>query len=341
MKTKHYLSTLCLTFITFSLFGQLTEVTDYEKKLSYTEFETAFYSVDEDDLDNISLMDMVKMKELMYEREFEKTINAKGERTTIIKQISSKNVYEDWMDKPEVLVIDKDAVTLYTFRGVEVKRIPHAPKYLKLAEESPNDLLPQFSIPTREDLAKMEEMGMQVEIMNNGLIKITYRGSQMIYNEKFLYNETNKLNEKGEVMHSIKINYMELPGGEMVIKRKREITVVELDNNIKATHVIDRFYSDYIYEDVTIIASADKNGGQILDIKTIANNSQIIVGYKIFTDNNSVHVTIYNISGKIVRKESVENSGQNQISIENLTPGIYIININSDGKTLNGKFIKL
>jgi hypothetical protein len=340
MKTKYYLSTLCLAFITFSLFGQLTEVTDYEKKLSYTEFETVYYSVAKDDLDNISLPDMVKMKELMYEREFEKTINAKGEHKTIIKHLSTKNVYEEWMDEPEVIVIDKDAGTLYTFRGDQVKRIPHAPKYLKLAQKVPNDLLPQFTMPTKEDLDAMIEAGIKVEYMNNGSTKITFGGSQSIYNEKLLYNETNDLNEKGELVHSIRIHYMELPGGELVIKRKRETTVVELDNNIKAEHVFDRLYSDYVYEDITNDA-ADEIGVQILDIKSITNNSQIIVGYNIFTNSNNVHIIIYSISGKIVRKETLENSGHNQISIQNLTPGIYIINIQSEGKTLNGKFIKL
>jgi len=340
MKTKNFISTLCLMFITITAFGQLIEPNDYVKKLSYTEFETEFYSVDKSDLDNISLPDMAKMKERIYEREYDQFINKDQERTTIIKHISSQNIYEDWMEKPEILVVDKDAVSSYNFRGKPVNRIEHSPKYLKQADNIGTDLSPFFKEPTTEQLGELEKMGANIEHMRSGFTKITFKGIQKIYNVQLLYNETKNLNEKGEVMHSIKINYMELPGGELVIERRRESTVVELDNNIKAKHINNRLYSNYSYQDATYTDNQFEDH-QVLGIESISNNSFINIRYNIFSDNNNMHVIIYNISGRIVRTETAENSGLNQISIQDLTPGIYIINIKSDGKTLNGKFIKL
>ena len=131
---------------------------------------------------------------------------------------------------------------------------------------------------------------------------------------------------------------MELPNGELVVSSNRESTVVELDNNIKAKHIINRIYSDYTYEDVNTDTDDEI---QILDVKTIANNSVLLFGYQIFTNNSDVHVSIYSISGRIVKKETIENSGQNQLSIQDLSPGVYIVSIQSAGKTRNGKFIKL
>lgn len=319
--------------------GQGIEIPDYEQRLSYTEFETEYYVIDQKDLDNIALSDKVKLKEMKYEREFDQLMNNNEERTTIISQVASSGVYEDWMEKPEIILIDKDGVSLYSFEGKRVNKIDHAPTYLELAEKSSTDLLPTFVIPSREQLLKMQNAGMEIEQLENDFIQITFKSKQVIYNPDLLYLERNDLNENGEVMHSIKTEFMQLPSGELVFERVRESTVESLKNNIRAEHVFVRLFSDYKLEDRSkkISVNNEKNLSVISNI----DQSKAILKYTPFSNGNSSLVTIYNTTGRVVKTIQVENSGINEVDINDLSKGVYIIHIQSGGKTVAEKFVKM
>jgi len=340
MKTNNYILTLCFALLTITTYSQQLEPVDYEQRLSYTEFETEYYLIDQKDIDNISLPDKVKLKELKYEREYLKFINEDAERTTIIKHISSEGVYEDWMEEPEIVYIDKDAVSIYSFKGKKINRIEHTPTYLKLAKNIGSDLLPIYNVPTREQLTEMENAGMQVEELASNFTQITFNSRQVTYNEDLLYVDVSDLNENGDVMHSVKTTYMQLPDGELVIERTRESSIVSLDNGVNAEHVFLRLFSNYRYEDIYY---KSKNSVEKQILKVIANSDQskISLNYTPFSESNVSKVTIYNINGRIVQSKNVDNSGSNEVSIQNLTPGVYIISIQSSGKSLNEKFIKL
>lgn len=340
MKYKIYILTLCSIMLSISSFAQDLAPIDYEQRLSYTEFETEYYLVDQKDLDNISLPDKVKLKELKYEREYDKFINEDAERTTIIKHISSEGVYEDWMEEPEIVFIDKDAVSLYSFKGVEINRIEHTPTYLKLAESNGNDLLPIYNVPNREQLEKMQKAGMQIVELGNNFTQITYKSKQITFNEDLLFVDVSDLNENGDVMHSIKTTYMQLPDGELVIERTRESTVAELENNISAKHVFLRLYSNYRYEDV-YHKTEESVEAQILKVSSNSDQSKMFISYTPFSESNVSRVDIYNISGRLVKSKKIDNSGANELSIQDLDPGVYIINLQSSGKSLSEKFIKL
>jgi len=340
MKTNKHILTLCLVLLTIVTYSQDLAPLDYEQRLSYTEFETEYYLVDQKDLDNISLPDKVKLKELKYEREYDKFINDNAERTTIIKHISTEGVYEDWMEEPEIVFIDKDAVSLYSFKGVEINRIEHTPTYLKLAESNGHDLLRIYNVPNREQMEKMQKAGMQIVELGNNFTQITFKSKQITYNEDLLYMEVSDLNEAGNVMHSIKSTYMQLPDGDLVIERTRESTVVELENNISAEHVFLRLYSNYRYEDV-YYKTEESVEAQILKVSSNSDQSKMFISYTPFSESSVSRVDIYNISGRLVRSISVDNSGANELSIQDLDPGVYIINLQSSGKSLSEKFIKL
>ena len=83
------------------------------------------------------------------------------------------NVYEDWMDEPEIILIDKDGVALYSNEGKQLNRIEHTPTYLDLAKYASDDLLPTFVVPIANQIRKMIEHGIQVVEMEDNFIQIT------------------------------------------------------------------------------------------------------------------------------------------------------------------------
>ena len=147
---------------------------EFEQKLSYTEFEIDYYLINQDELNRISLADKVKLKELKSEKEYDAFINGNNDRTTIITHISSEGTYEEWMEEPEVVLIDKDGVGLHSYDGKMIKRIEHSPHYLDMAKNLGSDLLPIFTIPTRDEKLQMQEAGFDVVELDNNTISIRF-----------------------------------------------------------------------------------------------------------------------------------------------------------------------
>jgi len=338
---KHLcLLTFGLVYSVAAVFSQDFEIPDYEEKLSYTEFETDYYILDQKDIDNVSLPDKVKFKELKYEREYEKYLDVNNERTTLIKHISTENVYEDWMSEPEMVLIDKYGVALLTKEGKELNRIEHAPEYLKMVPEQENGLLPNYAIPGPKELQQMKAAGYKIEYLAEGFIKITNQSVQIVFNDDLKYIERNQLSKDGEVMYSLKTEFMQLPNGELVFERIRESNTVFLDNNIRAEHVFLRLFSDYSYENTSRIETIeDKNNW--MSIQTNNGQTTAIVKYKPFENDKTAVITIYTTNGRIIKSYAVENSGENQLNISELTQGIYIMRIQSEGKSIAEKFIKM
>lgn len=343
MKTKIktlILLTLGFMVYTTTLFSQDLVVDDYERKLSYTEFESDYYVLDQSDLPDVALSDKVKLKELQYERSYEKYMDANNERTTIIKHISTEDVYEDWMDEPEIILIDKDGVALYSNEGKQLNRIEHTPTYLDLAKYASDDLLPTFVVPNSDQIRKMIEHGIQVVELEDNFIQITNQSVQMIFNEDLLYIEQNELNEEGKVMHSLKTSFMELPSGEIVFERIRESTVVMLKNNIEAEHVSLRLFSDYRYDNRFGEKPSLKKKEEV-EITSNQDQSLAIIKYKPFGTSKSSEIYIYSTNGRLIKAFHVQNSGNAELDINDLAPGVYIIQIQSSGKRMAEKFIKL
>ena len=334
------LLTLGLMVYSASLYSQGIELTDYEQKLSYTEFETDYYLIDQKDIADVSLRDKVKFKEIKFEREYEKYLDANDERTTIIKHITSENIYEDWMIEPEVVRIDKNGVALLTFDGKELNRIEHTPIYLKMVPEVENGLFPRFEVPGPNHLMQMKEAGFDVLDLGDGFIQITNQSVQNIFNEDKLYIERNKLNEDGEVMYSLKTEFMQLPSGAYVLQKVRESKIETLDNNVRAEHVFLRLYSDYQFEDRNAIAPVQMQN-ESFTIHLTNDQSLAILDYTPFSKNPVSSITIYSTTGRLVKAYSIENSGKNQINISDLSPGVYIIRIQNGNKTIAEKFIKM
>ncbi len=340
MKAYHNFLTLCLMLLSTIVFSQQIEPQDYERKLTYTEFETDYYLIDQNDLDRVSIMDKVKLKELKYEKEYEKFINENDERTTIIRHISSEGTYEDWMNEPEIVVIDKEGVSLYSNKGARINQIDHAPKYLELAKNIGSDLLPVIAFPSREDINNMKKRGMRVEELGNNFIQVSFNYQQIIFNEDLLSIEINDLNENGEIMHRLNRVFMQLPGGEIVCERIRESTIEILSNDVRAEHVFLRYFSNYRIEN-TYSKFPKASANQSLKVVLNSNQSSAKIEYEPFSKLNSTNITIYSIGGRAIKTIYTDHSGKTQMDITDLAPGVYIMRIQSSGKTLSEKFVKM
>lgn len=339
---KKKITTQVLFFILLSsiALAQIPEPTDFEQKLSYTEFETDYYLVNEKDIENLSMLDKVKMKELKSEKEFTKYINSNDERTTIVKHVSSENTYRDWMDKPEILLIDKNGVSQLTYSGEIVSFIEHTPKYLEMSKNLGGDILPVFTIPTREQKLIMKDNGLEIIDLDEGFTLIKSQNGEMIYNEELLYLEENQLNEDGEIIRSRKVNFMQLPDGELVYQRIRESQSIELENEIIAEHVFLRLFSNYRYENIYSKNEDVKNDHKIA-LSLNSDQSSAIVNYEPFTQSETLNFTLYSMSGRIIQSFKSDNNGRNTMDTSDLPPGIYILLLESNGKTISEKFIKL
>ena len=340
MNYKNYILTLCSVLLTIVTYSQDLAPLDYEQRLSYTEFETDYYLVDNKDIDQLSMIDKVKLKEIKYEREYDKFINDNAERTTIIKHISTEGIYKDWMTEVEVVLIDKDGISEYTNEGRLVNHIEHTKKYLELNKGLGKNLLPVFTIPSQEELNVLEKNGFEIMDFQNGFIQISFQNGQLTYNEELQFVEQIKKDDDGNVIHSLQSTYMKLPNGELVYERIRESYVEDFQNGIKAEHVFLRLYSNYRVES-TYARKPIYGDSQVLKLKSNSDHSKITLEYEVFSTNSNVEIIIYNLNGSVVKRIHTDNSGLNEIDINDLDSGVYIIRLNTSGKTLNEKFIKL
>jgi hypothetical protein len=340
MKTYHNFLTFCLILIGTVVFSQEFEPQDYAQKLSYTEFETDYYLIDQKDLERVSQIDKVKLKEIKWERDFEKYINEEEERTTIIKHISNEGSLEDWMEEPQVVLIDKDGISHYSHRGEKLNRINHAPKYLELAKNTGSDLLPIYPFPGKDQIEKMKKAGLNVEELNNNFIEISFPYQDILYNENQLFVEISDKNEKGEIMHSTQRSYIQLANGEFVLERIRESRIEMFENDVKAEHVFLRIFTNYRYEN-SYAQFSGQEIDQSMKISLNADGSKAKVEYQPFSTKNRSELMIFNVSGHVLKSLHSDHSGTVQIDLSDLSPGVYIMRIQSDGRTLSEKFVKL
>jgi hypothetical protein len=187
----------------------------------------------------------------------------------------------------------------------------------------------------------MESVGMQIESLEDNFTKITFKSKQVIYNEELHYIEKNDLNEIGEIMHSMKTEYMQMLSGDFVISRVRESTVVELENEIRAEHVFLRLFSNYRYEHGDFEDAIPLREAAQLTVTTNMGQTNAIIEYEPFGESRASTITIYNTSGRVVKAMQVENNGRNTINVNDLAPGVYIFRIESSGKSVSEKFIKM
>ena len=84
-----------------------------------------------------------------------------------------------------------------------------------------------------------------------------------------------------------------------------------------------------------VLSADDFDTNKNISIYTSSNDNLRIVGVQ----NGTATVRLYNILGKEMLKTSFEGNGVNDINLNNIPVGIYIVKLTTENGTLNRKII--
>ncbi len=146
------------------------------------------------------------------------------------------------------------------------------------------------------------------------------------------------VNNSGKI--SFSINIANLPNGYNIYLEDKEAgtfinlnEVEKYDTNINVnTNGIGRFY---LHVNQGVLSSGDDLDTNNLSIYQTSSNNIRVVGLQ----NGTTNISLYNTIGQQVFNISFEGNSVNDISIPNIDTGIYIIKLDTAGKSVNKKII--
>ena len=120
-------------------------------------------------------------------------------------------------------------------------------------------------------------------------------------------------------------------------KQDNSFTLLEADSNFSFTPEnslsgIGRFY---LHTTSGVLSADDFDTNNNISIYTSSNDNLRIVGVQ----NGTATVRLYNILGKEMLKTSFEGNGVNNIKVNDIPIGIYIVKLTTENGTLNRKII--
>ncbi|MGB1392370.1 MAG: lamin tail domain-containing protein [Flavobacteriaceae bacterium] len=120
-------------------------------------------------------------------------------------------------------------------------------------------------------------------------------------------------------------------------KQENSFTLLDIDSNFSSTlesslSGIGRFY---LHTTSSVLSAADFDINTNISLYTSGNNNLRIVGVQ----NGKATVQLYNILGKEMLKTSFEGNGVNDINLNTIPMGIYIVKLTTENGTLNRKII--
>ena len=324
-------------FILHDASAQAYVPVDYEQKKEYIEFEIDYYLVDQKDIASLNDKDKTRLKEMRTEKFVEHFINDENELTSIIRINDHQHAFADWMEGPEVIVIDKNGLMNYDKNGQKVRGVAHTPVYLDMLGDFQNDLSLDISFPDQQDLDQLHAMGFEIEDLGNGFIEIKRGQRSVIFNPDENFVQENLFHSNGDPLRQMQKHYMQLPNGEMTLERSKEITHLRLSSGVHAQHIILKLFSDQHLEQVynrETLREEDR-------LKVIMNADQSLLkaGSEAF-DQTLITAYIYNMNGRLVKEEQLQNGGDRWMNINDLPSGIYILKMSAEGKSLSSKFVK-
>ena len=120
-------------------------------------------------------------------------------------------------------------------------------------------------------------------------------------------------------------------------KQENSFTLLDTDSNFSSTlesslSGIGRFY---LHTTSSVLSAADFDINTSVSLYTSGNNNLRIVGVQ----KGAASVQLYNILGREVFKTSFEGNGVNDITLNTIPTGIYIVKLATENGTLNRKII--
>ena len=120
-------------------------------------------------------------------------------------------------------------------------------------------------------------------------------------------------------------------------KQDNSFTLLEADSNFSFTpeNNLDGIGRFYLHTTSSVLSAADFDINTNISLYTSGNNNLRIVGVQ----KGTASVQMYNILGREVFKTSFEGNGINDITLNTIPTGIYIVKLATENGTLNRKII--
>ena len=90
---------------------------------------------------------------------------------------------------------------------------------------------------------------------------------------------------------------------------------------------------------LTGVSEAKKNNLQISIYPTPIPKEENVFTISIGTLLNNTHVEIYDLLGKIIYSENIDNTTSKEIQLKNISSGIYLVNVSDGTKLYSQKLI--
>ena len=200
-----------------------------------------------------------------------------------------------------------------------------------------NDLSLDIAFPSDRDLDQLHAMGFEIEHLGNGFTEIKRGQRSVIFNADEKFVQENFFHSNGDPLRQMQKHYMQLPNGEMTLERSKEITHLRLSSGVPAQHIILKLFSDQYLEQVynkETLKEEDR-----LKVVMNADQSLLKTGSEAF-GQTMINAYIYNMNGRLVKEEQLQNGGDTWMNINDLPSGIYILKVSAEGKNLSSKFVK-
>jgi len=321
-------------FICISVFGQRSENTQYDRKLSYAKEHKIMYKFTEENrakLTNVEkLLYQYKATTSEVEKLYKEGLLVKKDENIIkrnregarwkkdIKRISLSEQGVDLFDNKDKLISNKPVKRMELFKTKKEFKKP-----VFLDAEFVSELKrggDSKYVTFRDNLVIVEK--------NNNKLTIDNKEKQL---SEQIFDENGNIKRKSIVAYDV------LSNGEYVVKARESVVYGETMSGI-CYELIDR------KEFKNIKLEYVKGGRKLTSEQFNAYTIQPNPAHNFIKIDNLVDfsvVQIFAINGKLIKQIAQNEINDNGINISTLNKGTYILRLSSDTKIINQKFIKI
>lgn len=305
------------------------------------------------DTSNISLADFIKIRpSTIKDSLIEEVYTNSDMKTTIFHKLNTER--EAWTTPVVKTVIDKSTVKMYGAGNALLFNQKHGQNYLQnynalktRIKQDNDDIIPSFTYYTNALKNKLIDSGYTYTQEAQGYKKFTKGDVELLFNNAKFSNQIT-IYHNGEIFYINKRVFRTNSGGQLVLDYK---ITKEWDNRFNDKCVLKTTITDY--PSYSIYYAAGKYAGESAQEGLITNGDdltlfpnpvgdQLSVSY--FSDifpSEKIAYEIFDVNGiKMLAYDEVSNTGELQISLDELSAGLYLLRMNGNAASVSRTFIK-
>jgi len=341
MRKTSFLLLLCL--ISLTSFSQNSDITHYDKKLTYLKKHTLAYQFSEDQRAKLT-----NVEKILYGTKIETSKSEKYFKNDLLVQkdieVLSDNNYRNnngkngsndnyWLKSTKKITLTPNGIEQRDKNNNRMAEKPISIKEIFTKEHKfkeplffSNDFVNALYKADKNDYVKIDGDQIRIEAKNKIL---------KIYPNQNKYSQE-KYDDSGRIIKKTTIAYEVLANGEYVTKL-RENTAYKTTLNGACYKAIDRME----YSNIKLIYNGKSKLSSINEREFIVTPNPATKYISFNEITNISDIEIYTINGILVKQLSSSNISNIKINIADLKSGSYIIKMKNDFKTLTNKFIKI